>query len=461
MSLNTFFVKKTGQLSDHKAVLSPDKRKLAWNIACCGHALGFLYADEGLPQYQERLQAIIEKIVDYVKAFPEIDTIHLEESPLLQPLKKWTQKDAAYGQQFYHQLIDALNATAPGWYCTEPVQRGTSIFSLATLTRLPPSENLPALETFRGEYEMQRQAYYTPQVTHQVLITLVTGPQGAEININCHFDFDTKKSNIVYEIAAMLAAANKTKLPIYFGGDFNKDLLTELPALLQELGDNDPAKQIIEQALAENRLAFMTTPENGCFANDTWKRADGFGAYHPSIPLTSPWQSGYSETCFLLDAQCKLTRKEKFLADLLSNPFSNEDILNLFTKIKDRQDPDTKFIHKQSNPIWDDKRLSFFNRFRKLEQQQPHWQTNTFQKAVGILKQKFIANIEALLHQKNYLAVRALLDTPGVDEFIDFHRGNVFSTGTTSTRKTIEEIEKLLTEVGYPKNTAPVKPSFH
>lgn len=143
-------------------------------------------------------------------------------------------------------------------------------------------------------------------------------------------------------------------------------------------------------------------------------------AHPPADPIAELANTGYLELN-------KVSRKALFLT-ALEHQYLNrgdlrrEDVLDLFARMRVRNGA-FQFLHAQENPCWDRFRL-FFKTNRNGPQDANFWHTAEYQKAVRLLKDK-------------YLTLPALQTPRQLDEnaFIDYVRGNgTFHSERTFTR---------------------------
>ncbi len=126
-------------------------------------------------------------------------------------------------------------------------------------------------------------------------------------------------------------------------------------------------------------------------------------------------------------------RKTLFLV-ALENYLTNEqdlcreDLLDLFNEMRERNGS-FGFIHKQENPSWDRFRL-FFKKNRNGPEDENFWHTQTYQTAVKLLKEKYLA-LAPLENREDGEAS----DQADENAFIDYVRGNsAVHWSRTSTR---------------------------
>ena len=105
--------------------------------------------------------------------------------------------------------------------------------------------------------------------------------------------------------------------------------------------------------------------------------------------------------------------KEDFLkaleAKVKEQSFTRADILDLFSQIKKR-DGNYSYIHQQGNPMWDRVRL-FFKSSVSGQGENSFWHTATYQKAVKLLKEAYVARgVSDLSDQDRQQEANAFID---------------------------------------------------
>lgn len=93
---------------------------------------------------------------------------------------------------------------------------------------------------------------------------------------------------------------------------------------------------------------------------------------------------------------------------------TRDDILDFFKLLKEREG-EYKNIHLQENSKWDRFRLLFKWRSSPGEGEKNFWHTGTYQKAVKLLKEAYLAKPASSLSANKQLEAAA---------FIDYVRGN-------------------------------------
>lgn len=123
--------------------------------------------------------------------------------------------------------------------------------------------------------------------------------------------------------------------------------------------------------------------------------------------------------------------KDDFLTQLKTKVeqerFTRADILDLFAEMK-KPNGTYAYIHQQRNPMWDRMRI-FFKASVPNQNEDNFWHTSTYQKAVKILKEAYIARDKDETCQERQ---------PEVNQLIDYVRGNSpIHYSQTSTRLSI------------------------
>ena len=138
-----------------------------------------------------------------------------------------------------------------------------------------------------------------------------------------------------------------------------------------------------------------------------------------------------AETSLKPDTTIQANTKDDFLTQLKTKveqeSFTRANILDLFAEMK-KPNGTYAYIHQQRNPMWDRMRI-FFKASVPDQNEDNFWHTSTYQKAVKMLKEAYIARDKDKTCQDRQT---------DADQFIDYVRGNsLMHYSQTSTRQSI------------------------
>jgi GTPase SAR1 family protein len=203
------------------------------------------------------------------------------------------------------------------------------------------------------------------------------------------------------------------------------DKISTIKNIKEQNRINQQLNQIKQIAEKNNASLIKTSAQNNGNVDDAFRSVVAKALNQnpePSLTKAPPIKS---------NTTIQANTKNDFLAQLKTKVdqecFTRADILDLFTEMK-KPNGIYAYIHQQRNPMWDQMRL-FFKASVPTQNEDNFWHTSTYQKAVKMLKEAYIARNEDETCQERQ---------PEVNQFIDYVRGNSpMHYSQTSTRQSI------------------------